>query len=191
MNGEIRHNTARRRSTYPVSAVADTFCLRTWRQMQQLLLRHRSTPPDVLARDHDRQQVSWLAGLGPSSQRPFGPQRYLWSSTNRLQLRGQRGIAYLNTRTAFPWLAFAGTTTRDCARDRDPSQPSNLSHLEQYLRMRRLHRKNRYRSLATARSHSQPPLRLIRITSDSRYAAGTAAKAVRLAPVSASNEPPA
>src|SRR4051795_8850446 len=28
------------------------------------------------------------------------PQWYLWSSTNRLQLRGQRGIAYLNTRTA-------------------------------------------------------------------------------------------
>src|SRR3954452_10823430 len=116
------------RRTYPVSAVADTFCLRPWRQMQQLLLRHRSTPPDALARDHDRQQVSWLAGLGPSSRRPFGLQWYLWYSTNRLQLRGQRGIAYLNTRTAFPWLAFAGTTTRDCAPDRDPSQPSNLSH---------------------------------------------------------------
>jgi hypothetical protein len=31
---------------------------------------HRSTPPNALAHDHDRQQVSWLAGyrLGPPSQ---------------------------------------------------------------------------------------------------------------------------
>src|SRR5712664_2762796 len=41
--------------------------------MDQLLLRHRGTPPDAFAHDHDRQQVSWLAGyrLGPPSQGAF------------------------------------------------------------------------------------------------------------------------
>src|SRR4051812_30075134 len=45
-------------------------CPRPKRQIHQLLLRHRSTPPDAFAHDHDRQQVSWLAGyrLGPPSQ---------------------------------------------------------------------------------------------------------------------------
>jgi len=62
--------------------------------MHQLLLRHRSTPPDAFARDHDRQQVSWLAGyrLGPPSQKPESFQWHLWSSAIRLQLRGQPRI---------------------------------------------------------------------------------------------------
>ena len=61
---------------HSVSAVAVAFCPRPRRQIQQLLLRHRSTPPDAFARDHDRQQVSWLAGhrFGPPSQRPVRPQ---------------------------------------------------------------------------------------------------------------------
>src|SRR4030081_1697663 len=41
------------------------------------------------------------------------------------------------------------------------------------------------------RSHSQPPLRLIRMVSDSRSVAGTTAKAKRFSPVRASNWPPA
>jgi hypothetical protein len=59
--------------------------------MYQLLLRHRSTPPDAFAHDHDRQQVSWLAGyrLGPPSRKSEDLQWYLWSSAIRLQLRGQ------------------------------------------------------------------------------------------------------
>ena len=69
---EIQHLTARRRSSLPVSAVAATFCPRPKRQMHRLLVRHRSTPPDAFAHDHDRQQVSWLAGhrLRPPSQGP-------------------------------------------------------------------------------------------------------------------------
>ena len=62
--------------------------------MLQLLLRHRSTPPDAFAHDHDRQQVSWLTGyrLGPPSQKSKDFQWYLWSSAIRLQLRGQPRI---------------------------------------------------------------------------------------------------
>src|SRR3984893_11484424 len=35
---------------------------------------HRCTPPDVLVRDHDRWQVSWLAGpcVAPPSRLPSG-----------------------------------------------------------------------------------------------------------------------
>ena len=91
---EIRHLTARRRSPYPSARLLSSFCPRPKRQIHQLLLRHRSTPPDAFAHDHDRQQVSWLAGyrLRPPSQRFFGLQWYLWSSAIRLQLRGQPRI---------------------------------------------------------------------------------------------------
>ena len=51
----------------------------------------RDTPPNALARDHDRWQVSWLAGQSPSTTFPGTerPQWLLWSSARRLQLRGQ------------------------------------------------------------------------------------------------------
>ncbi len=90
-NRQIYRSTAKH---YSVSAVASPFCPRPKRQTHQLLLRHRSTPPDAFAHDHDRQQVSWLAGrrLGPPSQRPESLQWYLWSSAIRLQLRGQPRI---------------------------------------------------------------------------------------------------
>ena len=77
-----------------VTAVAAASCLRPYGRCNKLLSPHRSTPPDAFARDHDWQQVSWLAGrrLGPPSQRFVGLQWYLWSSANRLQLRGQPRI---------------------------------------------------------------------------------------------------
>jgi hypothetical protein len=89
---KIRHCTARRRNNTPVSAVAVAFCPRPRRQMRQLLVRHRSTPPDAFARDHDRQQVSWLAGyrFGPTFPETLSiPSGIIWSSAIRLQLRGQ------------------------------------------------------------------------------------------------------
>ena len=68
---EIQHLNRSTAKSLPVSAVAATFCPRPKRQMLQLLLRHRNTPPDAFAHDHDRQQVSWLAGhrFRPPSQR--------------------------------------------------------------------------------------------------------------------------
>jgi hypothetical protein len=84
----------------PVTAVAATCCLRPYGRYSKLLSPHRSTPPDAFARDHDRQQVSWLAGcrFGPPSQGLVGPQWHLWSSAIRLQLRGQPRI-YLSKQT--------------------------------------------------------------------------------------------
>ena len=77
-----------------VTAVALTSTFRPCGRCNKLLSPHRSTPPDAFARDHDRQQVSWLAGyrLGPPSQKPESFQWYLWSSAIRLQLRGQPRI---------------------------------------------------------------------------------------------------
>ena len=81
--------------------------------MLQLLLRHRSTPPDAFARDHDRQQVSWLAGhrFGPPSQRPCpSPVAYYGRQLSAYSCGGSRGLCTSCTRTAFPWLALSGTT---------------------------------------------------------------------------------
>ena len=88
---EKQHATARRRTSHPSLATATANCLRPWRQMPRLYLPHRSTPPDAFARDHDRWQVSWLAGrhLGPPSQRSEGLQWHSWPLARRLQLRGQ------------------------------------------------------------------------------------------------------
>ena len=46
--------------------------LRQWPHGSRALNLHRCTPPNVFARDHDRWQVSWLAGpcLTPSSRFP-------------------------------------------------------------------------------------------------------------------------
>src|SRR5437868_416760 len=41
------------------------------------------------------------------------------------------------------------------------------------------------------RSHSQPPLKLIRMVSDNRNVAGTTANALRFSPVRTSKDPPA
>jgi hypothetical protein len=81
--------------------------------MLQLLLRHRSTPPDAFAHDHDRQQVSWLAGhrFGPPSQRPCpSPVVYYGRQLSAYSCGGSRGFMHSRTRTAFPWLALSGTT---------------------------------------------------------------------------------
>ena len=48
---EIQHLNRSTAKSLPVSAVAVAFCPRPKRQMLQLLLRHRSTPPDAFARD--------------------------------------------------------------------------------------------------------------------------------------------
>jgi hypothetical protein len=42
---------------------------------------------------------------------------------------GSRGFAHLSARTAFPWLALAGTTNHKLASDRNESQPLNLNPL--------------------------------------------------------------
>jgi hypothetical protein len=66
-------------------------------RLQVPLARHRisqsslwDTPPKAFAYDHDRWQVSWLAGrrFKPPSQ-GWNPQWQSWPSARRLQLRGQ------------------------------------------------------------------------------------------------------
>jgi len=81
-------------------------------QMHQLLLRHRSTPPDAFAHDHDRQQVSWLTGyrLRPPSQRILVSSGIYGRWLSAYSCGGSRGFAHRCARTAFPWLALAGTT---------------------------------------------------------------------------------
>ena len=116
-----QHATARRRTPIRHSRLPLQNCLRPWRQVHRLYLPHRSTPPDAFARDHCRWQVSWLAGrrFGPPSQRPDGPQWHSWPSARRLQLRGQlrNCTPGSDARTAFPWLALAGTTKASVASD--------------------------------------------------------------------------
>ena len=110
---EIQHLNRSTAKSLPVSAVAATFCPRPKRQMLQLLLRHRSTPPDAFAHDHDRQQVSWLAGhrLRPPSQRFLSiPSGIYGRRLSAYSCGGSRGFAHQCARTAFPWLALAGTT---------------------------------------------------------------------------------
>ena len=74
-----------------VRAVAAVVCLSPQTADTFSYSRLRGTPPDAFARDHDRQQVSWLAGyrLGPPSQKHISFQWHSWSSAIRLQLRGQ------------------------------------------------------------------------------------------------------
>ena len=97
---------------HSVSAVAVAFCPRPRRQIHQLLLRHRSTPPDAFAHDHDRQQVSWLAGhrFGPPSQRPCPSPVAFMVVSYPPTVAGAAADLYSRARTAFPWLALSGTT---------------------------------------------------------------------------------
>jgi hypothetical protein len=81
--------------------------------MLQHLVRHQDTPPDAFALDHDRQQVSWLTGhrVRPPSQGPCpSPVAYYGRQLSAYSCGGSRGLVCSRTRTAFPWLALAGTT---------------------------------------------------------------------------------
>jgi len=101
---------------HSASAVAAAFCPRPKRQMLQLLLRHRNTPPDAFALDHDWRQVSWLTGrrFRPPSQRPCpSPVAYYGRQLSAYSCGGSRGFMHSRARTAFPWLALAGTTDRN------------------------------------------------------------------------------
>jgi len=67
---------------------------------------HRFTPPDVLVRDHERWQVSWLADLclAPPSQLPSG---VIGARLTAYSCGGSRGIGsrlgYRKNLTAFPF----------------------------------------------------------------------------------------
>ena len=74
------------------------------------------TPPNALARDHDRWQVSWLAGrrLRPPSQGQPSPVAFM-AVGSPLTVAGAAAELHTrhccrSTRTAFPWLSLAGTT---------------------------------------------------------------------------------
>jgi hypothetical protein len=74
---------------------------------------HRDTPPDVSARDHERWQVSWLAGrrLEPPSQ--VSPVAY-WLRSSPLTVAGAAAASLVGEFTAFPFDPF-----------REPSRTGN------------------------------------------------------------------
>ena len=110
---KILHDNALRRRKHTVTAVALAIYLRPRRQMHRLLIRHRGTPPNAFARD------SWLAAgflaRGSLLRTTFPGTLSIPSGIYGRQLSayscgGSRGFAHQIARTAFPWLALAGTT---------------------------------------------------------------------------------
>jgi len=76
---------------------------------------------------HDWQQVSWLAGrhLQPPSQDQFDPSGINGRQLAAYSCGGSCGIACRNRRTAFPWLALAGTTNHQTGTGSHPRQQTN------------------------------------------------------------------
>ena len=115
MTAEIRHDTARRRSNYPSARLplhsafapggrrtghsCDIGAPRPTRS-RVTMTGSRFPGSRVIASDHLPRDVSISSGI-------YGLRLTAYSCG------GSRGFAHLSTRTAFPWLALAGTTNHE------------------------------------------------------------------------------